>query len=155
MSQNRVRIAKEKAEFVKSLTAAQGKVGPFQTYADAIVFAATLGLKRKKRVPVETVSKREPAPISMEVFISRGYDVAIKLISLSETQDTAILSQYHSDAETQRTQIFEEYANGGLEILQEEFRGSVDYTSQILLLLTAERNQTQSTSEEFDLSRFL
>lgn len=160
---HRIRIAKEKAELVQSLTESEGKVGPFQTYADVIMFAAMLGLKRQKRVPVKTASKREPAPISMEVFISRGYDLAIKLMSLSETQETTILSSYNSDAETQRTQIFEEYANGGLEILQDEFRGSVDYTNQILLLLTVERDRTpfhrgerpNSSSEEFDLSRFL
>jgi dnd system-associated protein 4 len=152
---NRVRIAKEKAEFVKSLTESENKFGPFQTYADVIIFAAMLGLKRKKRVAVETVSKREPAPISMEVFISRGYELAIKLMALSDTQDTAILSQFNSELEHQRTQILEEYANGGLEILREEFRGSVDYTSQILLLLMAERDRANSTTEEFDLTRFL
>ena len=152
---NRVRIAKEKADFVKSLTESEDKIGPFQTYADVIVFAAMLGLKRKKRVAVETVSKREPAPISMEVFISRGYDLAIKLMALSVTQETAILSHFNSEAETQITQIFEEYANGGLEILQEEFRGLVDYTNHLLLLLMAERDRANSSTEEFDLTRFL
>ncbi len=155
MSFNRVRIAKEQAEFVKSLTESDSKVGPFQTYADAVVFAAMLGLKRQKRVAVETISKREPGPISMEVFISRGYDLAMKLMVLSETQETVVLSPFNSEAETQKTQIFEEYANGGLEILQEELRGSVDYTTQILLLLMAERDRDNSTSEEFDLTRFL
>ncbi|MGB3532595.1 MAG: DNA phosphorothioation-associated protein 4 [Microcoleaceae cyanobacterium] len=155
MSLNRVRIAKEKAEFVKSLTESEGKIGPFQTYADVVVFAAMLGLKRQKRVAVEIVSKREPAPISMEVFVSRGYDLAIKLMMLSETEDTALLSPFNSEAETLKTQIFEEYANGGLDILQEELRGSVDYTTQILLLLIAERDRGLSTPEEFDLSRFL
>jgi dnd system-associated protein 4 len=39
-----------------------------------------------------------------------------------------------------RNQIFEEYANGGLELLQNELRGAVDYTERIVLMLSYERN---------------
>lgn len=155
MALNRVRIAKDKADFVKSLTESGGTTGPFQTYADVVVFAAMFGFKRKKRVAVETVAKREPSPISMEVFISRGYDLAINLLTLSETKDTTCLSHFNPESEPKKTKIFEEYANGGLEILQEEFRGAVDYTNHLLLLLISERDRPDSKPEEFDLTRFL
>jgi dnd system-associated protein 4 len=151
----RIRIAKDKAELVKSLTTTGGKTGPFQTFADVVVFAATLGAKHKKRVPLEEISKKEPAPIRLEQFISMGYDPVIKLLGVVETQDVKILSLTEEELENQRNQIFEEYANGGLEILQGELRGAIDYLERILLLLSYERTSKDRSNEEFDLSRFL
>lgn len=54
-----------------------------------------------------------------------------------------------------RVQIFQEFVNGGLEILQTELQGVVDYSEQILLMLKTEREKENSSVEEFDLSRFL
>ena len=157
MAFHRIRVAKEQADFVKALTASEGKTGPFQTYADVMVFAAMLGVRHKKRVPVEAVAKREPSPISLEVFISRGYDLAIKLIAFLEEDDPEILSPFDGNSEEKRAIIFEEYANGGLEVLREECRGAVDYSDRLLLLLMSERDRQNQleTDREFDLSRFL
>ena len=53
------------------------------------------------------------------------------------------------------TQVFEEYANGGLEILQSELRGVVDYQIQFLLILKkAIDYQENNIEEEFNLTRF-
>ncbi|MEY3333825.1 MAG: hypothetical protein RLZZ176_2125, partial [Cyanobacteriota bacterium] len=114
-----------------------------------------LGVKYKKRVPFEEVSKREPSPIRLEVFISLGYDVVIKLLGITETKDIQILSPYEEEFEKQRNEIFEEYANGGLELLQTELRGSIDYTYQILLFLQHQVMNDEKEDQEFDLTRFL
>ncbi|MBD2356268.1 DNA phosphorothioation-associated protein 4 [Tolypothrix sp. FACHB-123] len=151
----RIRVAKDKAELVKALTSSDGETGPFQTFADVVVFAAALGVKHKKRVPLGEISKREPSPIRVEYFASVGNDVVIKLLGITETQDINILSAYEEEYETQRNHIFEEYANGGLEILQNELRGAVDYSERILLFLSYQRNQQEEQEEEFDLSKFL
>lgn len=152
---NRIRIAKNKTELVKALTQADGNTGPFQTYADVMVFAASLGIKRKKKVPLEEVAKRDPSPIGIEVFWSRGYDSVMKLVAIADSKDINILSPTDEKAEANRVEIFEEYANGGLTVLEDELRGSVDYAERILLMLMAERHQKSQTEEEFDLSRFL
>ena len=152
---NRIRIAKNKTELVKALTQGDGNTGPFQTYADVMVFAASLGIKRKKRRPLEEVAKRDPSPIGIEVFWSRGYDSVIKLVAIADSKDINILSPTDEKAEANRVEIFEEYANGGLTLLEDELRGSVDYAERILLMLMAERHQKSQTEEEFDLSRFL
>ncbi len=152
---NRIRIAKNKTELVKGLTQGDGNTGPFQTYADVMVFAASLGIKRKKRVPLEEVAKKDPSPIGIEVFWSRGYDSVIKLVAIADSKDINILSPTDEKAEANRVEIFEEYANGGLEVLEDELRGSVDYADRILLMLMAERHQKSQPEEEFDLSRFL
>lgn len=148
----RIRVAKDKAELVKALTSADGGTGPFQTFADVVMFAAALGAKHKKRVPLGEISQREPSPIRLEYF---GNDWVIKLLGVTETQDIKILSTNEEEYEAQRNQIFEEYANGGLEILQSELRGAVDYSERILLLLSYERRNNEQQDEEFDLSKFL
>lgn len=155
MGASRVRISKDKASLVKALAEAKDNNGPFQTYSDVIVFAAALGAKQKKRVPLGEISKKEPAPIGLEVFATRGYDMVIKLLAIIDTQDKKILSDYDEKMEEKRIEIFEEYANGGLEILQEEFRGAVDYTERLLLMLITERQKQDEPETEFDLTRFL
>lgn len=151
----RIRVAKDKADLVKALTSSDGGTGPFQTFADVIVFAAALGAKQKKRVPLGEISKREPSPIRIEYFASVGNDVVIKLLGITETQDINILSIHEEEYATQRHSIFEEYANGGLEILQNELRGAVDYSERILLFLSYQRMNEDKQDEEFDLSKFL
>jgi dnd system-associated protein 4 len=155
MALNRIRIDKDKAELVQSLLDAPGTTGAFGTYADLVMFAAALGAKHKKRSPINSISTTEPAPIALEIFISRGYDVAIKLLAIAETGEPTILSVYDPKAEEERLRIFEEYANGGLEILREELRGSVDYTERLLLILSQERLSDSTKEKDFDLSKFL
>ncbi len=155
MASNRIRVAKDKADLVKSLVASKDTTGPFQTYVEVMVFAAALGVKHKKRVPLGETTKREPSPIPQENFASLGYDLIIKLLSINETQDINIISSREEHDEDKRTQIFEEYANGGLEILQHELRGSVDYSERLLLVLISGRGTKEQLEEEFDLSKFL
>ncbi|MEH1900829.1 DNA phosphorothioation-associated protein 4 [Nostoc sp.] len=151
----RIRVAKDKAELVKDLTSSNGGTGPFNTFADVIVFAAALGAKHKKRVALGEISKREPSPIRIEYFASMGNDILIKLLAINESKDIKTLSINEEEYERQRNHIFEEYANGGLEILQNELRGSVDYAERILLFLNYERTNTEQQDEEFDLTKFL
>ncbi|GAB4531652.1 MAG: hypothetical protein Tsb0014_15340 [Pleurocapsa sp.] len=155
MALPRIKVAKDKSQLIQKLLDTKKTTGAFQTYADAIAFAASLGAKYKQRIPIKEVSQNEPAPISLEVFISRGYDSLIKLIAAVETQDIKILSTQDFAAEAQRILIFEEYANGGLEKLRNELRGAVDYTERLLLIISTERFPAEVTDEEFDLSRFL
>ncbi|WGV26031.1 DNA phosphorothioation-associated protein 4 [Halotia branconii] len=150
----RIRVAKDKAELVKDLTSSNGGTGPFQTFADVIVFAAALGAKHKKRMALGEISKREPSPIPQEQFIVRGYSTVINLIAIAEIQDIKVLSLQEENINEKRNYIFEEYANGGLEILQSEIRGAVNYSERILLILSSERFQDNS-EEDFDLSKFI
>ena len=155
MALPRIKVAKDKAELVQKLLDTKGTTGMFATYADIIAFAATLGAKYQQRSPLREISQSEPAPISLEVFISRGYDHLIKLIAVMSTEDIKVLSNEDATAEAARVLIFEEYANGGLSKLQHELRGAVDYTERLVLILNTERFSPEANDEEFDLSRFL
>ena len=151
----RIKIAKDKAELVRKLLDEKDTTGMFSTYADIVAFVASMGVKHQKRSPLGEISQSEPAPISLEVFISRGYERLIKLIAVTATEDIQILSTEDEIAEATRVLIFEEYANGGLEKLQQELRGAVDYTDRLVLILNSERFSREVNNEEFDLSRFL
>jgi dnd system-associated protein 4 len=155
VSDLRIRIAKDKAELVKSLVLSSDNNSPFQTYADVLLFAATLGARHDRRIPLGEISRREPGPIDRDIFISRGYDPAISLMAIAATQNLNIISPHQPDFEQQRFHIFEEYANGGLEILERELRGAVDYTERILLILSSNLDRADTIDEEFDLSKFL
>ncbi len=154
MSENKIRVARDKAELVKSLVASADNNSPFQTYADVMLFAATLGAKQHQRVVLGEISKKEPGPISSDVFIARGYDAVMKLIAIAATENINIITPDRAEFEQQRIQIFEEYANGGLEILAQELRGAVDYTERILLMLSTPLDRSNN-STEFDLSKFI
>ena len=170
MSENRIRVAKDKAELVKSLIASADNNSPFQYYADVILFAAVLGIKQNLRLPLGEISKKEPGSINIEIFIARGYDPVMKLIAIAATENINVISPDRADFEQQRIQIFEEYANGGLDLLDRELCGAVDYTERILLMLSAPLTPStvSSSSEskttenlvttapiEFDLRKFL
>jgi dnd system-associated protein 4 len=151
----RIRVARDKADLVKSLVVSNETTGPFQTYADVVAFAAALGVRRKKRSPLGKISTKEPAPIDLDIFVSRGYDLAIKLIAIAQTKEAKIISPSDLASEAERVHIFEEYANGGLEILRDELRGTVDYSERILLILGNERFKPEPPEGDFDLERFL
>lgn len=152
MAANRIKVAKDKAELVKSLVTSKDTTGPFQTYVEVMVFAAALGAKHKNRVPLEIISK-DLSPLRQEYFTST-FAMSINLLSVTETKDIQVLGD-DDIADEQRIHIFEEYANGGLEIIQNELRGAVDYSERLLLILSSERFKIEQQEDEFDLSKFL
>lgn len=149
MADIRIKVAKDKAKLVKALRAGDSSTGLFQTYVDVMVFAATLGARRGKYIPVSEASKKDPDPIPQEHFLSRGHDQTINLLAVSHTKEPKILSN-DEELQHKRIEIFESYANGGLEIIQETLRGSNDCTKQILLLLLTVRNN--ASSDDLNLS---
>ena len=152
MAANRIKIAKDKADLVKALVTSNEKTAPFQTYVEVMIFAAALGAKHKKRVPLQEIAK-DLSPLRQDYF-SNSFTLVINLFAITQTKDINILGE-DGIADDKRIHIFEEYANGGLEILQYELRGAVDYSERRLLILSSERFGQVEQEEEFDLSKFL
>lgn len=139
-----VRIGKDKLDFVKLLTAEKGEAhGPFETMADVLVFAASLGVKKDRRAKLGPAA---PDPIRLETFDRREYIDVINLIALTGKGDARVLSKAEED---ERLAIFEEFANGGLEVLREYLSEGTNITQRLLLLLNEERNAKE---EDLDLS---
>jgi dnd system-associated protein 4 len=145
----RVQISQDKAELVKALRVKEDGTGLFLTYADVLTFAAAIGFKHKKKVPLGKFSRKDPDAVLQEQFRDRSI---IDLIAIAETNDPKILT---SDPETdlQRVAIFQEYANGGLEILSKELYGIKEPLERTLLILYLEKQRQQTDTEEFDLDQ--
>ena len=155
MADARIKVAKDKASLVKGLLATENSTGPFQTYADIVAFAASIGLKKGKRSPIQgETSKSEPAPIHRESMSARGYDSLIHLVSVVATNDPKILA-YDEICDEKRIRLFEEYTNAGLEILEDALKGTINYTETLMIFLDAEREAKSTNDEEFDLSHFM
>ena len=91
------------------------ETGVFRTLKDLMIFSATLGYKRDKRV--EITKSAEAIPLQ---YFSGQFDQAVmNSIGVAASDfDPSIMGDARSD---ERVRIFEEYACGGLEILKSEF----------------------------------
>jgi len=85
----------------------------FPTIKDLLCFAAMLGFSEGKRVPLSPNHKKQD--IQRQIFIDDGKINLIYLIALSELKDVNIL---RDDNDVDIVEVFEEYANGGLEIMK-------------------------------------
>jgi dnd system-associated protein 4 len=78
----------------------------------------------------------------------------VKLLAVVATKNPRVLAD-NDEAEESRIKIFEEYANAGLEIIDNEIKGSVDHLERILLFLSSERDEIANKNSDFDLSNLL
>ena len=152
MADRRIHIANDKTDFIKSLLIGENDKGLFNYQYDVLSFAAVLGANKNRKLPLGETSKD---PIRQEVFNRQGYDTIINLLAVFNSNDPNILAD-SDEMEDKRATIFEEYANGGLEILREEVKGSLDYLDDILLMITEQRRKFEGKEEEgFELSQIL
>jgi dnd system-associated protein 4 len=111
-TQRRLNFAKDKRELIEQLAGHR----PFRENRDVLVFAAAVGWHEKRKVPL--AAKDEP--IRWETATNRrGTEALANMIAAVESGDPEILSDDRFD---ERLEIFEQYANGGLEVL----RGLID-----------------------------
>ena len=148
MVERRIRFSKEKLELVRKFLSSDEGTGPFKSQADVLAFAAALGAARSRREPLPD-SLAEP--IRQEVFDRQGYDTLINLLAVQSDLSASVLED-SDDMIAKRSQIFEEYANGGLSILHEETKGQVDFSQAILLMVSGTRKRDLDTPT-FDLSK--
>ena len=128
---NRVRRPEQFKEFLTELTKEKEV---FETYKDALVFAACLGFNRGKRVSFEKTSE----PINIQIFRDQFDEMVMNVLAIAETDQPFVIAK---DRETEKIRIFEEYACGGLEIMQNEIgHGSLD-ESLLAIILEEEESE--------------
>lgn len=113
---------------------------PFETYRDVLIFASALGVARNRREPFQQSSE----PIPWSVFTNSGSDALINMIAAVSSEDFNVLEP---DRFGERLTIFEEYANGGLQIIQESLgtsdRPPLDVIRELVLAEERKREETQ------------
>jgi dnd system-associated protein 4 len=150
MLERRISYAKDKADIIKRLKAGDDSTGPFGLIADVLVFAAAFGVKRKRRISLSDTEE----PIRQSVFDRQGYDTMMNLIALHADPRPDSLADSDEAIEA-RARAFEEFANGGLAILQEELRGAVDVLETLVLLINGEREKRNTDTDVFELSKLI
>jgi len=87
----------------------------FATYRDILLFAAAVGFQQQRRVSF-TASSGDP--IRYGVLTDPGFsDTLINMIAANVVSDPEIMDNTRLE---ERIKIFEEFANGGLEYIQEQ-----------------------------------
>ena len=87
----------------------------FPAMRDVLLFAAALGYSANRRAPFE----KSGEPIRYEILVNEAQadPFVCMLAAVTKPEDPEILD---ADRLGERIAIFEEYANGGLEFLQEQ-----------------------------------
>lgn len=120
----------------------------FPTIRELLCFAALLGYSEGRRVPLDAEAGVED--VSYQQFERGDAEDLIYLIALAETKDPDVLK----DGEEGRcAQIFEEYANGGLQILREKMqRSGGEYPDRDILELLRENHYLNGEDDDPDIS---
>lgn len=120
----------------------------FPTIRELLCFAALLGYSEKRRLPLDKDAGVED--VSYQQFERGDAEDLTYLIALAETKDPEVLKD---GEESKCAEIFEEYANGGLQIMREAMlRGGGEYPDRDILEILKERGYLSAEEEEPDLS---
>jgi dnd system-associated protein 4 len=135
----RIQRASDKESIIELLTS--DSVGAFREIWRLLFFAAMVGYKNGRREPLASTQTGEG--IRQDSFANNPVWLGtVYLLGLVETGSTDALRSTE-DSEDERIKIFEEYANGGLAILKEEFETS---NGNLDALLSFIQSQTESTA---------
>lgn len=149
MSDHRVRRPADKEELIAKLTSGEDKV--FPTIKDLLVFAAALGRSEERRTPLQSAGSD---PVRLDTFVrDSSVDYFMYALAIAESPDDPELVAEERTAE--RIKIFEEYANGGLEVLQGLLNARAHLPiDDALASIVSEGQRSTSDSEAPDLAAF-
>ena len=145
----RIRYGKCHAGLIDELVKSKGSTGPFDTKARCLVYAAGYAAsfgpeKGRKKLPESTAEAlRYSTFTDLEYF-----DEFLLSLAILVKQDIKILEDKVGDdsAVNSRIEIFEEFANYGLERLGESLKSEHDKTDGINLLLLGASDTTAENS---------
>ena len=120
----------------------------FPTIRELLCFAALLGYSENRRLPLD--KGRGIEDVSYQQFERGESEDLIYLIALADTKDPEVLKD---GGENKCAEIFEEYANGGLQIIREAMlRGGGEYPDRDILELLKEQGYLNPDEEEPDVT---
>ena len=152
MADRRIRISSSQVDLVKKLLRSEDSTGSFRLQVDVLAFAASVGARKQRRRKFSDPAKE---PIRYAVFESQNYVPLMNLLAVCAENDPRVLADT-DQMEDARATIFEEFASGGLEIIDQELQGAVDYQAALLMMIASQRSDdVPPKAGDFDLSKFL
>lgn len=123
----------------------------FSTIRDTLLFAAAVGVHFKRRVPFGTAAGD---PIRYETLTVPVFsDALVSMIAANEVADDAEIMD--SSRLEERVKIFEEYANGGLEYIQEQVNVRHQTADLVVLALVTEALSESGGAEPVSVTELL
>ncbi len=138
MAEGKIRIPKDKVKLIKELTDGDSDKKVFDSMADCMTFAAAYGYSRNKRISFHETA---PDPIRYHIFEGRNYDTFFHLLAMNIENDSHVLGD-SEEMFQKRAKTFEEYANGGLDLLQFELDNSSDAMEPLFTIISKQINKT-------------
>lgn len=142
----RIQRATDKEAIIELLTSES--VGVFKEIWRLLFFAAMIGFKNGRRDSLTSTGEG----IRQESFLNNpGWLGTLYLLGLVETKSPNILLGTE-DAEDERIKVFEEYANGGLAILDQRFKASGCSIDSLLTFIQAELGAEKPKKPDLQIS---
>lgn len=127
----RVKRPADKRDLLDTLTDSD-EGGPFGSHVDAMIFAASLGARKGRTEPIESSEE----PMVFELFARQADREALfYLLGIHQNENLDLLRTDRSD---DLVTAFEEYANGGLEVIQNEISRTGHQPKEAILNLLHE-----------------
>jgi len=144
----RIQRANDKEVIIQLLTADSS--GVFKEIWRLLLFAAVLGFHNKRREPLIAVDSGKG--IDQSSFGNNpAWPGVLYLLGLVETSQTDVLKS-SEDSEEERVTVFQEYANGGLAILKEEFETRNCNIEALLTFVQAQIDTTPPKQPDLEIT---
>jgi dnd system-associated protein 4 len=122
----------------------------FATFRDILLFAAAVGAQMNRRVPLTGTGE----PIRYETLKEPMFsETLINMIAASEVDDDPEIMDGSRTGE--RLGIFEEYANGGLEYIQEQVNMRHEPANLVVIGLVTESLARSGAAEAVSVEELL
>jgi dnd system-associated protein 4 len=144
----RIYRARDKEDFIEALTSQE--IGVFREIWRILLFASQVGIQTTRREELGNYDRGKG--IDQSTFgNSSAWPGILHLISLADTGSPDVLAS-SPQAEEDRIRAFEEYANGGLAVLQEHFSGGlVDLDGLLSFIDLASVREVDTPDLEFKI----
>jgi dnd system-associated protein 4 len=121
----------------------------FATFRDILLFAAAVGANVQRRAPFTSSGE----PIRYETLKEPMFsETLINMIAANEVDDPEIMDSTRAG---ERVQIFEEYANGGLEYIQEQVNVRHEPANLVVISLVTEALARSGAAEAISVEELL
>lgn len=121
----------------------------FSTYRDVLLFAAAVGSYTQRRAPFTSTGE----PIRYETLKEPMFsETLINMIAANEVDDPEIMDSTRAN---ERVRIFEEYANGGLEYIQEQINIRHEPVNLVVISLVTEALARSGAAEAVSVEELL